>query len=58
MSISYHIISTCNDDVQENRFAKCDTCSVIKDEKEKTMDSDRRQALQKILDSHLELQRY
>jgi len=44
--------------LQENRFAKCDTCCMLKSEKSKTMDAERRKALQMMLDQHLELQRY
>ena len=44
--------------LQENRFAKCDTCCMLKSEKSKTMDAEWRKALQMMLDQHLELQRY
>lgn len=44
--------------IQENRFAKCDTCCLLKDEKSKTVDPERRKAFQALLDKHLELQRY
>ena len=38
-------------------FAKCDTCSIFKDEKLKTVDAERRKkALQGLLDKHLKLQ--
>ena len=47
----------CIQSEQENRFAKCDTCCVLKDEKTKTVDAERRKALQSLLDKHLELQR-
>ena len=40
---------------QENRFVKCDTCSVLKDEMSKTVDPERRKAMQVLLDQHLEL---
>ena len=40
----------------ESMFAKCDTCSIFKDEKLKTVDAERKKALQGLLDKHLELQ--
>lgn len=43
--------------MQENRFAKCDTCSMLKEEKEKTTDMKRKKELQVLLDGHLALQR-
>lgn len=42
--------------IQENRFAKCDTCSMLKEEKEKTTDMKRKKELQVLLDGHLALQ--
>ena len=44
--------------VQENRFAKCDTCTMLKEEKEKTTDMKKKKELQIHLDAHLALQRY
>ena len=43
---------------KENRFAKCDTCCLLKDEKAKTMNSESRKMIQALLDQHLDLQRY
>ena len=41
---------------QENRFTKCDTCCMLKDEKDKTTDAKRKAQLRQMLDDHLALQ--
>ena len=42
--------------IKENRFTKCDTCSIIKAEKEKTMDKSRINELNQLLEEHNKLQ--
>ena len=44
--------------LQENRFTKCDVCSMIKRELEKTMDRVKREHLNSILEEHNKLQMY
>ena len=55
----YRLIYDCmHAYLQENRFAKCDTCCILREEKSKTVDKNRRKALQDLLDQHNDLQRY
>ena len=44
--------------VQESRFTKCDTCTLVKNELQKTTDSERRKYYADILEKHNALQRY
>ena len=44
--------------MQENRFTKCDTCTEIKKEKEKTMDQEKIRKLNKMMEDHNKLQMY
>ncbi len=41
---------------KENRFTKCDTCCMVKDEMNKTSDVKRKTQLRQMLDDHLNLQ--
>jgi hypothetical protein len=51
-----HCITLTLNFTQENRFTKCDTCCMLKDEKEKTNDANRKAQLRQMLDDHLALQ--
>lgn len=41
---------------QENRFTKCDICSMVKKELEKTIDRNKREKLKMLLEEHNKLQ--
>ena len=41
---------------QENRFTKCDICTMIKSEKEKSLDATRIADLNDLMEEHLKLQ--
>ena len=42
--------------MQENRFTKCDICTMVKREKEKTMNEAKLKELDEILKEHNDLQ--
>ena len=43
--------------VQESRFTKCDTCTLVKNELQKTTDSERRKYYAGVLEKHNALQK-
>ena len=44
--------------MQENRFTRCDTCTMVKNEIQLTTDSDKRDMLSKLLEKHNAMQTY
>ena len=52
----YTLNTLCYNFLQENRFTKCDTCTAIKSEKEKTMDAVKIKQLNDMMEEHNKLQ--
>ena len=44
--------------IQENRFTKCDACTELKKEKERTMDQEKIKELNKMMQEHNNLQMF
>lgn len=61
MCIAYNIFLPCtaySNLLQVSRFSKCDICAAVKEARERTLNHDVRQWLTRIMEKHMQLQRY
>lgn len=56
ITVHTHTLVLCP--IQENRFTKCDVCTEVKKEKEKTMDQEKIGELKKMMEEHNNLQMF